>query len=52
MSEELQLLLTNHRVNVELSIDKTILRKQGIQVLDALRLVFMETPLFPSLQPE
>ena len=28
------------------------LRKQGIQVLDALRLVFMETPLFPSLQPE
>ena len=28
------------------------LRKQGIQVLDALRLVLMETPLFPSLQPE
>jgi transposase len=28
------------------------LRKQGIQVLDALRLVFMRTPLFPSLQPE
>jgi transposase len=28
------------------------LRKQGIQVLDALRLVFMETPLFPTLQPE
>jgi transposase len=28
------------------------LRKQGIQVLDALKLVFMETPLFPSLQPE
>jgi transposase len=28
------------------------LRKQGIQVLNALRLVFMETPLFPSLQPE
>ena len=28
------------------------LRKQGIQVLDALRLVFMETPFFPSLQPE
>ena len=28
------------------------LRKQGIQVLDALILVFMETPLFPSLQPE
>jgi transposase len=28
------------------------LRKQGIQVLDALRLVFMGTPLFPSLQPE
>ena len=28
------------------------LRKQGIQLLDALRLVFMETPLFPSLQPE
>jgi transposase len=28
------------------------LRKQGIQVLDALRLVFLETPLFPSLQPE
>ncbi len=28
------------------------LRKQGIQVLDALRLVFMETPLFPSLQPK
>jgi transposase len=28
------------------------LRKQGIQVLDALRLVFMENPLFPSLQPE
>ena len=28
------------------------LRKQSIQVLDALRLVFMETPLFPSLQPE
>ena len=25
------------------------LRKQGIQVLDALRLVLMETPLFPSL---
>ena len=28
------------------------LRKQGIQVLHALRLVFMETPLFPSLLPE
>jgi transposase len=28
------------------------LRKQGIQVLGALRLVFMETPIFPSLQPE
>jgi Transposase IS66 family len=28
------------------------LRKQGIPVLDALRLVFMETPLFPSLQPK
>jgi transposase len=28
------------------------LRKQGIEVLDALRLVFMGTPLFPSLQPE
>jgi transposase len=28
------------------------LRKQGIQVLDALRLAFMETPLFPTLQPE
>jgi transposase len=28
------------------------LRKQGIQVLDALKLVFMETPLFPTLQPE
>lgn len=28
------------------------LRKQGIQVLDALRLVFMETPIFPTLQPE
>lgn len=28
------------------------LRKQGIQVLDALRLVFTETPLFPTLQPE
>jgi transposase len=28
------------------------LRKQGIQVLDALRLVFIGTPLFPSLQPE
>jgi transposase len=28
------------------------LRKQGIQVLNALRLVFLETPLFPSLQPE
>ncbi|WP_373544234.1 transposase [Chamaesiphon sp.] len=28
------------------------LRKQGIQVLDALRLVFIETPLFPSLQSE
>jgi transposase len=28
------------------------LRKQGIQVLDALRLVFMETPIFPALQPE
>jgi transposase len=28
------------------------LRKQGIQILDALRLVFMETPLCPSLQPE
>ena len=28
------------------------LRKQGIQVLDALRLVFMGTPLFPSLQPK
>ena len=28
------------------------LRKQGIQVLDALRLVFMETTLFPTLQPE
>ena len=28
--------------------------KQGIQVLDALRLVlvFMETPLFPSLEAE
>ena len=32
--------------------DLSTLRKQGIQVLDALRLVFMETPLFPSLQPE
>ena len=28
------------------------LRKQSIQVLDALRLVFMETPIFPTLQPE
>ena len=28
------------------------LRKQGLQVLDALRLVFLETPLFPTLQPE
>ena len=28
------------------------LRKQGLQVLDALRLVFMETPLFPTFQPE
>jgi transposase len=28
------------------------LRKQGIEILDALRLVFIETPLFPSLQPE
>jgi transposase len=28
------------------------LRKQGIQVLDALRLVFIGTPLFPSLQSE
>jgi transposase len=28
------------------------LRKQGIQVLDALRLVFMDTPVFPTLQPE
>jgi transposase len=28
------------------------LRKQGIHVLDALRLVFMETPIFPTLQPE
>jgi transposase len=28
------------------------LRKQGIQVLNALRLVFMETPIFPTLQPE
>jgi transposase len=28
------------------------LRKQGIQVLEALRLVFMENPIFPSLQPE
>ena len=28
------------------------LRKQGIPVLDALRLVFLETPIFPTLQPE
>ena len=28
------------------------LRKQGIEVLDALRLVFRETPIFPTLQPE
>lgn len=28
------------------------LRKQGIPVLDALRLVFIETPIFPALQPE
>ena len=28
------------------------LRKQGVQVLDALKFVFMETPLFPTLQPE
>jgi transposase len=28
------------------------LRKQGIQVFDALRLVFMDTPVFPTLQPE
>jgi transposase len=28
------------------------LRKQGIEILDALRLVFMETPFFPTLQPE
>lgn len=28
------------------------LRKQGIQVLDALKLVFLETPIFPALQPE
>ena len=28
------------------------LRKQGLKVLDALRLVFMGTPIFPTLQPE
>jgi transposase len=28
------------------------LRKQGIKVLDALRQVFMEVPVFPPLQPE
>jgi transposase len=28
------------------------LRKQGIKVLDALRQVFMEVPVFPVLQPE
>ena len=28
------------------------LRKQGVQVLDVLKLVFMESPLFPTLQPE
>lgn len=28
------------------------LRKQGINVLDALKLVFMEDPVFPALQPE
>ena len=28
------------------------LRKQSLQVLDSLRLVFMETPIFPTLQPE
>ncbi len=28
------------------------LRKQRLKVLNALRLVFMETPLFPALQPE
>ena len=28
------------------------LRKQDINVLDALKLVFQEAPLFPTLQPE
>ena len=28
------------------------LRKQGINVLDALRQVFLEAPIFPALQPE
>ncbi len=28
------------------------LRKQGINVLDALRQVFVGNPLFPTLQPE